>query len=307
MARSNSALLKSIKEYALPLGRERNGPARVSPVQQKTPTKAVRGPWFAIGQRPSEPYRTATAKGACTLINRRPIGLCPLPLLRSSPARRAPGVMCTLRTCEPPQEWSGCAPPSIGPAHPWQASPSARPMRSRPACPSIVRLGRCRSAGLRTRSVRTLFLNRVSPLPAEPPGHRTSFQEVGVTGGHAAGLAGEVAMENRPIERCLPRIQIRHPPLTVFQPHLNRLSREAGKPGPATIASPCCSTEDVMIQLDTKGRPLEARPAASADRSGPADSQDDANRRPVNPAETDEMPFFVSPPRAPWPRIFPQL
>jgi hypothetical protein len=82
--------------------------------------------------------------------------------------------------------------------------------------------------------------------------------------------------------------------------------RDAEPFGSRTIASACCSTEDVMIQLNEAYRPADDRsdrtdidlqpcPAAPADRTT------------QNVSEAEEAMPFVSPPPVAWPRVFPQL
>lgn len=64
-----------------------------------------------------------------------------------------------------------------------------------------------------------------------------------------------------------------------------------------------------MIQLKAKGRPLDHRSddLAGRDDLNTTSSQGEPNCRPDDPAGTDDLPPYVSPPPAPWPRVFPQL
>jgi hypothetical protein len=63
-----------------------------------------------------------------------------------------------------------------------------------------------------------------------------------------------------------------------------------------------------MSQLKAKGRLLDHRSddLAGYDDFNTTNSQGEPNRRPGDPAGTDESPPYVSPP-PPWPRVFPQL
>jgi hypothetical protein len=62
-----------------------------------------------------------------------------------------------------------------------------------------------------------------------------------------------------------------------------------------------------MIQLNAKDRPFDVRSDERSDCSDPINFRGKANSQPNDPVRTDESPPFVSPPPAPWPRVFPQL
>ena len=65
-----------------------------------------------------------------------------------------------------------------------------------------------------------------------------------------------------------------------------------------------------MIQLSDRSSPIDSRAGRPGDREVSEEIQNGAKVGPVDDcdaSEADGLPLFVSPPPAPWPRIFPSL